>query len=130
MYFYMFYLLNKQVVIYLDKKSIIRADRIKALLKENGLTMKFFNDKFGKNRSFLSNVLSGSDNIDEAQIEFLAEKLNTTPEYLKGETDTKEKPATSKDDELDKEFSELIKQLSPEQMEIIKAQIKGILSNY
>ena len=61
MYFYMFYLLNKQVVIYLDKKSIIRADRIKALLKENGLTMKFFNDKFGKNRSFLSNVLSGSD---------------------------------------------------------------------
>ena len=113
MYFYMFYLLNKQVVIYLDKKPIIRADRIKALLKENGLTMKFFNDKFGKNRSFLSNVLSGSDNIDAAQIEFLAEK-----------------PATTQDDELDKEFSELIKQLSPEQMEIIKAQIKGILSNY
>ena len=130
MYFYMFYLLNKQVVIYLDKKSIIRADRIKALLKENGLTMKFFNDKFGNNRSFLSNVLSGSDNIDEAQIEFLAEKLNTTPEYLKGETDIKEKPATTQDDELDKEFSELIKRLSPEQMEIIKAQIKGILSNY
>ena len=130
MYFYMFYLLNKQVVIYLDKKPIIRADRIKALLKENGLTMKFFNDKFGKNRSFLSNVLSGSDNIDAAQIEFLAEKLNTTPEYLKGETDIKEKPATTQDDELDKEFSELIKQLSPEQMEIIKAQIKGILSNY
>ena len=129
MYFYMFYLLNKQVVIYLDKKSIIRADRIKALLKENGLTMKFFNDKFGKNRSFLSNVLSGSDNIDEAQIEFLAEKLNTTPEYLKGETDIKEKPATTQDDELDKEFSELIKRLSPEQMEIIKAQIKGILSS-
>lgn len=114
----------------MDKKSIIRADRIKALLKENGLTMKFFNDKFGKNRSFLSNVLSGSDNIDEAQIEFLAEKLNTTPEYLKGETDIKEKPATTQDDELDKEFSELIKRLSPEQMEIIKAQIKGILSNY
>lgn len=116
MHFYMFYLLNKQVVIYLDKKSIIRADRIKALLKENGLTMKFFNDKFGKNRSFLSNVLSGSDNIDEAQIEFLAEKLNTTPEYLKGETDIKEKPATTQDDELisaleDPQIMKLVKRL-------------------
>lgn len=78
----------------MDKKTILKADRVRALLKENGLTMKFFNDKFGKNRSFLSNVLSGSDNIDEAQIEFLADKLHTTPEYLKGETDKKERPDT------------------------------------
>ena len=84
----------------MGKKSIIRADRIKALLKESGLTMKYFNDKFGKNRSFLSNVLSGSDNIDETQIAFIAEKLNTTTAYLKGETDKKEKPAGNKADEL------------------------------
>lgn len=114
----------------MDKKPTINADRVKSLLKENGLTMKYFNDKFGKNRSFLSNVLSGSDNIDESQIAILAAKLDTTPEYLKGETDVKEKPTGESASELDKEFSDLIKQLSPEQIELVKAQIKGILSNY
>lgn len=34
--------------------------------------------------------MSGSDNIDESQIAILAAKLDTTPEYLKGETDVKE----------------------------------------
>lgn len=81
-------------------KIPILSDRVKSLIKENGLTMRFFNDMFGKNRSFLSNVLSGSDSITESQLSFLADKLNTTPEYLKGETDQKEKPATEIGDGL------------------------------
>lgn len=93
MYFYMFYLYHKKAVNSLAKIPIL-SDRVKSLIKENGLTMRFFNDMFGKNRSFLSNVLSGSDSITESQLSFLADKLNTTPEYLKGETDQKEKPAT------------------------------------
>lgn len=93
MYFYMFYLYHKKAVYSLAKIPIL-SDRVKSLIKENGLTMRFFNDMFGKNRSFLSNVLSGSDSITESQLSFLADKLNTTPEYLKGETDQKEKPAT------------------------------------
>lgn len=91
----------------MDKKPTINADRVKSLLKENGLTMKYFNDKFGKNRSFLSNVLSGSDNIDESQIAILAAKLDTTPEYLKGETDIKEKPTARNGDE----HSEIMKKI-------------------
>ena len=93
MYFYMFYLYHKKVVNALAK-IYIYPDRVKRLIKENGLTMRFFNEKFGKNRSFLSNVLSGSDSITDIQLSYLADKLNTTPEYLKGETDLKEKPAT------------------------------------
>lgn len=105
-------------------------DRIKELAKSNGLSMKYLAEKIGKYPGFLSCVRNGTDRINDDELQVIADILNTTPEYLKGETDIKEKPATSKDDELDKEFSELIKQLSPEQMEIIKAQIKGILSNY
>ena len=103
----MFYVFYKRVVFCLDKKPTINADRVKSLLKENGLTMKYFNDKFGKNRSFLSNVLSGSDNIDESQIAILAAKLDTTPEYLKGETDIKEKPTARNGDE----HSEIMKKI-------------------
>lgn len=95
----MFYLYHKKAVNSLAKIPIL-SDRVKSLIKENGLTMRFFNDMFGKNRSFLSNVLSGSDSITESQLSFLADKLNTTPEYLKGETDQKEKPATEIGDGL------------------------------
>lgn len=85
-----------------------------------GIKKSAFTDwKAGKSRSYLKYASE------------IADYFGITTDYLlRGETDTKEKPATSQDDELDKEFSELIKQLSPEQREIIKAQIKGILSNY
>ena len=91
--------------------------------------MKYFNDKFGKNRSFLSNVLSGSDNIGESQIAFLAEALHTTPEYLKGETDQKEKPATETSSGRNKELLDLLEQLTEEQRQMLIRQIKGILSD-
>lgn len=105
-------------------------DRIKNLSKEKGWSLSFLASKLGLTASYFTDVKNGKTKISDDRLAVIAAILNTTPEYLKGETDTKEKPATSKDDELDKEFSELIKQLSPEQMEIIKAQIKGILSNY
>lgn len=113
----------------MGKKSTVRADRIKALLKENGLTMKYFNDKFGKNRSFLSNVLSGSDNIGESQIAFLAKALHTTPEYLKGETDIKEKPVAETGDGRNKELLDLFERLTEDQRQMLIRQIKGILSD-
>ena len=105
-------------------------DIIKNLSKEKGWSLSFLASKLGLTASYFTDVKNGKTKISDDRLAAIADLLNTTPEYLKGETDIKEKPATTQDDELDKEFSELIKQLSPEQMEIIKAQIKGILSNY
>ena len=97
----MFYYYHKLVVLMLAKSTNrINGDRLRCLLKENGLKMSYFNNLLGKNRSYLSNVLSGSDSIDDLSVELIAEKLNTTPEYLKGETDKKEKPVANTDDEL------------------------------
>lgn len=105
-------------------------DSVLHLAKEKGVSQAFICNKLGLSRNYLAEVKKGKTSLTDDRLAVIADLLNTTPEYLKGETDTKEKPATSQDDELDKEFSELIKQLSPEQREIIKAQIKGILSNY
>ena len=105
-------------------------DIIKNLSKEKGWSLSFLASKLGLTASYFTDVKNGKTKISDDRLAAIADLLNTTPEYLKGETDIKEKPATTQDDELDKEFSELIKRLSPEQMEIIKAQIKGILSNY
>ena len=94
-------------------------NRLKELIKERGRTMAYFNRLLNKNRSYLSNVMTGSDRISDDDIKIIADELDTTPEYLKGETDVKEKPhvGDKRQDSLNRtigEISHLIeKQKSP-----------------
>ena len=104
--------------------------RIKELAKERGIRMGYIYEKIGCSRSKFSDVESGKSSISEREYAIIAAILNTTTEYLKGETGQKEKPAGESTDGQDAEFYDLIKKLSPEQRELVKAQIKGILSNY
>lgn len=80
------------------KITNLNATKLKSLLKEQGLSMKYFNDMLGKNRSYLSNVITGSDSITLEDLEKVAEKLNTTVEYLTDQSDQKEKPTTKEVD--------------------------------
>lgn len=94
----MFCFLNKQIGGVLVKITNLNATKLKSLLKEQGLSMKYFNDMLGKNRSYLSNVITGSDSITLEDLEKVAEKLNTTVEYLTDQSDQKEKPTTKEVD--------------------------------
>ena len=105
-------------------------DTVLQLAKEKGISQAFICNKLGLSRNYLSEVKKGKTKISDDRIATIAVILNTTPEYLKGETDQKEKPAGESTDGQDAEFYDLIKKLSPEQRELVKAQIKGILSNY
>ena len=69
---------------------------IQALAKKQGISMKFLCDQLEKRRSFLSEVRLGKDRIHDNEVEVIASILNTTPAYLRGETD----------DPMDKEASE------------------------
>ena len=78
--------------------------------------MKYLAEKIGKYPGFLSCVRNGTDRINDDELQVIADILNTTPEYLKGETDIKEKPATTQDDELisaleDPQIMKLVKRL-------------------
>lgn len=105
-------------------------DTVLQLAKEKGISQAFICNKLGLSRNYLSEVKKGKTKISDDRIATIAVILNTTPEYLKGETNQKEKPAGESTDGQDAEFYDLIKKLSPEQRELVKAQIKGILSNY
>ena len=94
----MFCFLNKQIGGVLVKITNLNATKLKSLLKEQGLSMKYFNDMLGKNRSYLSNVITGSDSITLEDLEKVAEKLNTTVEYLTDQSDQKEKPTPTEMD--------------------------------
>lgn len=109
--------------------KLVIVDRIKALCQESGIKQQYLFQKLGVNRTLFADWERGKSKPSENHIQIIADILHTTPAYLRGETDEKEKPAIESlsDSELDAEFMRLFKQLSPEQQEIIKASIKGIL---
>lgn len=104
-------------------------DRIKALTKEKGISLSFICGKLGLARNYLSEVKNGKAKLTDDRLAIIADILNTTPEYLKGETDEKEKPADLVVSEQDKEAMDLYSRLTPEQKALVRAQMKGILSN-
>lgn len=75
-------------------------DRIVELSKERGIKLSYLAGLFGLGRTYFQDVKKRNSNIPDDRLFVIAEKLNTTPEYLKGETDQKERPADSKADEL------------------------------
>ena len=82
--------------------------KIKELAKEQGISQKFLCDCLEKRRSFLTEVAAGKDKIDPDELVIIADKLNTTIEYLTDQTEQKEKPTVQTDDELDPEIEELL----------------------
>lgn len=69
-------------------------DRVLQLAKEKGISQAFICGKLGLRRNYLSDVRIGKDNLSDDRLVIIADILNTTPEYLKGETDKKERPDT------------------------------------
>lgn len=101
---------------------------IQALAKKQGISMKFLCDQLGKRRSFLSEVRLGKDRIHDNEIEVIASILNTTPAYLRGETDDPEpvwsepiKISTTPDKQ---EMIDLILQMDDEQAKLFLSFIK------
>lgn len=82
-------------------------DRIKALAKEKGITLSFICAKIGTRRQFFADVKSGNSSISPDRLAQIAEILGTTPEYLRGETDIKEKPSLA--EELTDEEYEMLR---------------------
>jgi len=74
---------------------LVNVDKIKALAKEKGISITFICAKVGQQRSYLNDVKQGKTSIPPDRLEIIADILNTTPAYLKDETDQKEKPVDS-----------------------------------
>lgn len=66
-------------------------DRIKELSKKKGWSLSFLASKLGLTASYFTDVKNGKTKISNDRLITIADILSTTPEYLKGETDVKEK---------------------------------------
>ena len=102
--------------------ALLDIAKLENIAKENGKSFSFLSEKvLGKYRTFLKDVKANRAKISDEQIAMLSNALNTTPEYLKGETDIKEKaaPVSGSDlSERDIQFLEIFRQLSVEEQDL------------
>ena len=118
-------------------------DKIKKLAKEQGKSLSFICAQLKTSRTFFLDVERGKSSLKPDRLAQIAEILGTTPEYLCGETDIKEKPAEngelSEDDiklikichQLPPEFQRAISrldELSPSQQQALKAVLLSYFS--
>lgn len=95
---------------------MVNVTKIEMLIKEKGWSKSYFCSLFSKNRGWIRDWKQGVGLPDENTLQAIADKLDTTVDYLTDKTEQKNKP-TTKSDELSEENRkrlELIKALSPE----------------
>lgn len=72
----------------------MKTDRIRELAKQNDLPLAFLCRRIGVAKVYFNDIDKSGRDIPDDKLSAIANLLSTTPEYLKGETDQKEKPAT------------------------------------
>lgn len=85
---------------------MFRYDRLEERIRATGKKKVYLCEKIKKAPTYLRDAKKQNTNIKGVDLQILADELNTTPEYLTGESDKKEK-STVNDDGLDKETIQL-----------------------
>ncbi len=84
---------------------MFRYDRLDILISESGKKKTYLSKKMGHAGRYLNDAKKQNTDIKIEDVKILAEELGTSVEFLRGETDKKEKPAP--EGELDEETKEL-----------------------
>lgn len=107
-------------------------ERIRQRRKELNLTQEELAQKLGyKDRSAISRIESGANNLTQSKIYAFANALSTTTAWLMGgDAGPIEKPPTpASGDGRIQEFMRLFEQLTDAEKALVIAQIKGILAS-
>ena len=83
--------------------------RLFELMEENHVKGSDLTKMFGISSGNISNWKVGKNVPSARTLASIADYLGTTPEYILGKTDKKEKPTVDDDDELEKDVNELVK---------------------
>lgn len=103
--------------------------RLKERAKEKGRTYKFLCDQLGREKNYISNCALGADKLSAENLAKIADLLETTPAYLLGESDEKEKPTGAVADGLDAEILAIIHRLPADKREAALAMLRGLADN-
>ena len=110
---------------------MVNYDKLKDRAKELGIKLSFLCDKIGVYPTYIADSKNKNLDIPNERLTMIADLLNTTIEYLRDETDIKEKQSSSPSEDISeerKELHSLIDRLPPERRqeaaEILKSLIK------
>lgn len=105
----------------------ITLERIIQELKAQNKKQQDLTDSLGINYSSFGNWKAGRNSSYKKYIHAIADYLDVSVEYLRGETDTK-KPPITKDERID-ELYEMAKDLTDAELVALKAFVAGLKAN-
>ena len=73
-----------------ESAPVVDFERLYARIKEKGVTQKFLCERAGKGRQYIADARGGNGSISDQALECFAQALDTTAEWLRGESDVKE----------------------------------------
>lgn len=97
---------------------MLNLSRLEKAIKEKGWSKVYFSDLLGKNKGWITDMKRGVGLPDANMLQAIADKLETTVEYLTDKTDIKNKPAADKGDRLNERLlilDEITGDFSPEE---------------
>lgn len=109
----------------IDSKAC--ALRIRERAKEIGITQAKLCDLVGKRITFISEAANGKAAIKKSDLQLIAQKLETTVDYLIGKTDNPE-PEPSQQDIRIKNVCNLLYTLTDEELCAVQAFVCGIIA--
>ena len=77
---------------------MVNIDRLKILAHEQGIKLGFLAQKIGVPHTYFADIKSKQRDMPDSRLLVIADILNTTPEYLRDETEVKEKPSTNSEE--------------------------------
>lgn len=102
-------------------------NRVENLLKEKNIFAKDMLSDLEINKNQMARWKKENNVPKRTVLNAIADYLDTTPEYLLGETDIKEKPSEqTEDEELVSEFAELLNGLTDKQLKSVFDYIEFI----
>lgn len=105
--------------------SVVFVQNIKKFCDLKGVKPTVACRESGVGTSFINNVERGQT-PSVAKVQMLADYLGVTTSELLGE---KKAPAAEDSSEREKEFVQLFQKLTPEQQDMILAQLKGVVDS-
>lgn len=110
---------------------LINISKVENLINEKGWKKAYFCRLFNHSRTWIDDWKRGRGLPDENVLQEIADKLNTTVEYLTDKSEQKNKPSANLAESLSKEDAEVLKlfrQLSADGQKIAMAQLDAMLS--
>lgn len=103
--------------------------KVESLISDHGWSNSYFCRLFNKNSGWIRDWKRGRGLPDENTLQDIADKLDTTVDYLTDKTEQKNKPATESDrpDAYEKRSSDLMKLVPEGQRELFLGMIEGAL---